>query len=126
MMTTCNKCGRDFSMRPQDIFNVRDEEYDITYFECPHCKERYLICTFDKKMHDMVARRRQLEYVIRIAREKKFRPGTIRKYIQEREAIIAEQKKHAEELKTIGEELMNKVGKGDESDVEEHNSDKSG
>ncbi len=126
MTSTCNKCGKDFTLLRENIFVVQEDGYDVSYLECPHCKEKYLICTFDKKMHDMVARRRQLENVIRIAREKKFRPGTIRKYIREREAIIAEQKKHADELKAIGEEIMNKVGKGDESDGEEHNSDQSG
>ena len=124
-MSTCNKCGKDFSMRPQDICTVQGEEYDVTYFECPYCKERYLICTFDKKMHDLIARRRQLEQVICIARGKKFRSGTIRKYIQERKTVIAEQKKHAEKLKPIGEEIMNNVGKGEDADGKEHNSDQS-
>lgn len=126
MTSTCNKCGKDFSLLRENIFVVQEDEYDVSYLECPHCKEKYLIGVFDKKMHDLIERRRQLEQILRIARAKKFRAETIRRYVKEYEKVKADQKALADELKPIGEEIIKRSGKGEDEDGKEHNSDQSG
>ena len=126
MTVQCNKCGEYFTVLREGIMVLQDDGYNVTFFVCPHCKEKYLICIFDKKMHELLERRRQLEQILRIARAKKFRAETIRRYVKEYEKVKADQKAYADELKPIGEEIIKRSGKGEDEDGEEHNSDQSG
>ena len=126
MTVKCNKCGKYFTILREGVMVLQDNGYDVTYFTCPHCKEKYLIGVFDKKMHDLIERRRQLDQILRIARSKHFRAETIRQYIKEYEKVKADQKTLAKELVPIGKEILKKIGKGEDEDGKEHNTDQSG
>lgn len=125
-MTTCNKCGKDFNITRENVFAIQEGEYSVSYFECPDCKEKYLIGVYDDKARELISQRRQIEQILRISREKHFRPNTVRKYIQEREKVISEQKKLFETLKPIGEEILKSKAEGEGKNVKEHHTDQSG
>ena len=120
MTVLCNRCGKYFSILKEGIMVLSKDGYDVTYYECPHCKEKYLVCIFDDKMRELVDRRRTLEQILRIAKTKRFRKEAIRKHLKEYENVKAEQKALEKELKPIGMDILNDIGKGEDEDGEHH------
>ena len=57
-------------------------------------------------MHELIGRRTAVQTMIRVAREKKLRRQTIRKYQRELQKIIQKQKKLMPELKRLGEAIL--------------------
>ena len=124
MKPTCKKCEKFFDIVPKYVKVQHEKATGIVYYECPHCKEKYLSFVLDAKMDELIKKRQVLETRIYVARAKKFRRKTIDGYYVELKKVITEQEKHWEELKPIGEEILSNLGK--ESTDEKHNSETSG
>lgn len=47
----CNKCGAEFDVT---LYERKDGDLDITYIQCPHCDEEYLVSVTDGVLRNAV------------------------------------------------------------------------
>ena len=53
----CNKCGAEFSL---SILERKEGDLDVTYIQCPHCKEEYLVSVTDSILRDAIQEHNRL------------------------------------------------------------------
>ena len=107
MNIICDKCKKDFWFSPKLVLTVQSGEYEIQYYNCPHCHHKYHILTCDAEMQKLIKKRTALARRIQLARAKKFRESTIKKLIAEMDQIKKTQEAKHKDLKPIGEQILN-------------------
>lgn len=105
----CNKCGCQFAPNDIKIEELEDQDLAVQFYRCPGCKSPYLILASDHEMRQLTARRRAIQIKIRVAKMKRFRESTFRKYIREDEAIKKKQDAIFPELERRGKELLSRL-----------------
>lgn len=113
MTLDCNKCGERFVLDDTHLGVIKEGDLEVRFFRCPACGWRYNILTTDSKMRDLIDRRNAVQSKIRLAKAKKFKERTFRKYMQELDQIKKEQEKLMPELKAQGEKILRNGEKED-------------
>lgn len=59
----CDQCGNPFEISSIEIKTkeVKEVNYLITYFVCPHCGRKFIICVEDKKL---LSKKKNLRWLI--------------------------------------------------------------
>lgn len=106
MNVQCDKCGKWITHDTAFFSTIEKDGLKVLHFSCPFCGEKYHVHTENAEMHELIGRRTAVQTMIRVAREKKLRRQTIRKYQRELQKIIQKQKKLMPELKRLGEAIL--------------------
>lgn len=110
----CNKCGKWFALDDSLYGVVKENGLTVQYFSCPACGERYHVLTLNDEMRKLIEQRKAVQTKIYMAHAKKFRKQTIEEYIRELDSIKDRQEKLFQELKPLGEKILqHSVAHGD-------------
>lgn len=109
----CNKCGQQFTVDDSRLGSILDGDLEVQFFSCPACGARYHILTTDSTMRDLIDRRKYIQLKIRLARAKKLKVSTFKKYMKEYEQIKKEQEKMLLKLRAKGEKILHGKELGD-------------
>ena len=102
----CNRCGQSF--QAGNIYCVEEGELAVQAFDCPLCGQAYQVLTTDRKMRELIERRKAVRQAIRVARAKKFSEKTFRRYERELQKIKREQEVMLPKLKKMGDTILHK------------------
>lgn len=105
----CNVCGGQFSPKDIKIEQVEEQDLEVQFYRCLRCKSPYLVLASDSAMRQLIERRRAIQAKIRVAKLKRFRESTFRKYIREDDAIKKKQDAIFPELERRGKELLSRM-----------------
>lgn len=111
----CDKCGRTFALDISCFGTVQKDDLIVQYFSCPNCGTKYQYLTSDKKMRELMERRKAIQKQVFAGHAKRFRRETLRKYEREIEQIKQEQQQITPTLKAAGEKILH----GDKLPLEE-------
>lgn len=103
---TCNKCDALFLPSDCKQEQVEDGDLIVSFFRCPYCKKPYLILAADAEMRNLIERRKAIRQKIKMARAKKFRESTFKKYFREDEEIKKKQDAILGDLQKRGNEVL--------------------
>lgn len=104
----CNRCGQSFQAGSTDIYCVEAGELAVQAFDCPFCGQAYQVLTTDRKMRELIERRKAVRQAIRVARAKKFSEKTFRRYESKLQKIKREQQTMLPKLKKMGDTILHK------------------
>lgn len=105
-MIKCDACKRLFAIKGVSYGIEREGEYEVTYFACPLCGAKYQILTTDETGREMDRQAREMKERIRVAKEKRFRPGCIKWLTDEAGRIAKERKNRADDLRLEGDRIL--------------------
>ena len=91
--------------------SIRDGDLEVQYFSCPVCGAKFHILTTNSVMRDLIERRKAVQLKIKMARIKRFKEHTFKKYLREYEQIKKDQEKIFHSLKAQGEKILLEVSK---------------
>ena len=60
----CDKCGAEF---PLSLQERKEGDLDITFIQCPHCREEYLVSVTDSVLRDAIKEHQGLMDKVRTA-----------------------------------------------------------
>lgn len=110
----CDECGKRISLEGITLKTITQGEYQTSYFSCVHCGASYQITTTDPLQRQLITEYKRIPEKIRLARERKFRPETIRQYERRRDALEKKIRGRVAGLREIGERMLNDSGGGDD------------
>lgn len=109
----CNRCGGRISVKGIRPETVERGEYQVSFFSCVHCGKDYQITTTDKLQRQLITECQRIPEKIRVAKERHFRPETIRQYERRRDGLVKKIQARVEDLRKIGEQILTTSGDGD-------------
>lgn len=61
----CNKCEKEFKLKPRDLKVKTIDNIEVKYFNCKHCKEIYIYSCFDDYINSKQKEYKDLEAKIK-------------------------------------------------------------
>ncbi|MDE5945956.1 MAG: hypothetical protein K2G63_01415 [Oscillospiraceae bacterium] len=104
---TCDKCGHDFAIAPENCGEIHKGDIIVQYFYCTKCNAKYHILTTNTTMRKLIEQRVAIQNKITRCRENILPLGTIQKLQHKLDRLIVRQKKLMPNLKKRGEEILN-------------------
>ncbi|MDO5784709.1 MAG: hypothetical protein Q4P20_06570 [Eubacteriales bacterium] len=105
-MILCDNCKRSIAIGGLMIQSFRAGEYEISFFQCPHCGTKYQINTTDNEQRELLRQQRVQRDKIRAGRAKNFKMKTLRRYAKAAEKAKRQAEQRAGDLNQIGAALL--------------------
>lgn len=105
----CNACGNIFDVKK--ILAKKHGDYEVQYFVCPKCGQKYQIITTDSKLRDLIQRRKRIDRKFQLMRGKHFRKEAIQNLELELSEVKSTSERMAKDLKEVGERILMQDGK---------------
>ena len=102
----CNECGAQFVIDDSRIGSIKEGDLEVQYISRPSCGAKYLSFATDSRMRELVRQRKAVQTKIKVARAKRFKERTFKKYMKEYEEIKKAQEEMFPELKARGEKIL--------------------
>ncbi|MDD6301206.1 MAG: hypothetical protein PUA58_05670 [Ruminococcus sp.] len=104
----CNTCGNIFDVKK--ILAKKCGDYEVQYFACTKCGQKYQIITTDSKLRDLIQRRKRIDRKFQLMRGKHFRKEAIQKMEFELSEVKEVSERMAKDLKEVGERILMQDG----------------
>lgn len=111
----CNGCGKRIAIKGIKIQKKQKEEYQVTFFSCPHCGRVYQIDTTDERQREMLRLRAEAIRRALSAAGIKSLQKTAADSRKEAKALEKKLRRRVERLRAIGEEILEGEADGSEN-----------
>lgn len=102
----CDRCKRSIGIGGIMVQNLRAGEYEVSFFCCPHCGQKYLINTTDLEQRQLFREQRKQRENIRAGRAKNFKMKVLQRYAKTAEKAKCRAKQRSADLNQIGAALI--------------------
>lgn len=109
----CNGCGKRISIKGIKIQKKQKEEYQVTFFSCPHCGRVYQIDTTDERQRELLQLRAEAMRRALSAAGIKSLQKTARDSRKKAKALEKKLRRRVERLRAIGEEILQSGSEGE-------------
>lgn len=109
----CNGCGKRISIKGIKIQKKQKEEYQVTFFSCPHCGRVYQIDTTDGRQRELMRLRAEAMRRALSAAGIKSLQKTAANSRKEAKALEKKLRRRGGWLRAIGEEILQSGSEGE-------------
>lgn len=105
-MMACDFCGKRVAVKGIKIRQLQADEYQVSFFSCPHCGHRFLALATDERQRELLAEQKRARGKVQIAIKRRYRKQTIGKYRRELLRVTDEARERNRFLSAVGSRLL--------------------